>query len=228
MAEQQFQILVNGTLAEGAQIDQVKQNIASLFKTSLDKVEPMFSGRKMSVKKGLDQQTAQKYKAAINKAGLAAAIAPMEDGASSDNNSKGESSLDNAVLAVTGSILDERPTTPTPDIDTSDLVIGPVGEELVEASVIAEPNIDTSQLSIGEIGEDVVEPSTIKEPDIDISNLSMGEVGGDVIEYEAVPEAKIDISNLSMSEVGADVSEPEEVPPADINTSELSLDDSVS
>jgi len=227
MSDQKFQILVNGTLAEGAQIDQVKHNIATLFKTSLDKVEPMFSGQKLAIKKDLDQQTAQKYKVAINKAGLAVAIVPMKDASqtSNEDNTRSDTSLNNAMLAATGSIIDNTPAVPVPDIDTSDLVIGPVGEQLIESVEIPDADIDISQLSMGMPGENVVEPDVIDAPDIDVSNLSIGEIGEDVTEYEVVPDADIDISRLSMSEVGADVSEPEEIPPADIDISKLSLDD---
>jgi len=135
MSEEMFQIVVNGTLTEGAQIEQVKQNIAKLFKTSVDKVEPMFSGRKLAVKKGLDKQTALKYKAAISNAGLAAAVTAMtSEAASVTGNDTSSTSLDNASLAATGSTMDETPVAAPANIDTSDLVMDSVGETLVEAT----------------------------------------------------------------------------------------------
>ena len=160
MSEQTFQVIVNGTLTEGAQLDQVKQNIAKLFNTSVGKVEPMFSGRKMAVKKGLDQQTAQKYKAAIIKAGLAAGIAPMAPATQPQPTEQpataGQSgvSLDNASIAAVGSVMDETPPPAEPDIDISNLDMGSPGETLSQQNQPPEPDIDVSDLTMGEVGED--------------------------------------------------------------------------
>ncbi len=224
MSEKMFQILVNGTLTESAQIEQVKQNIAKLFKTSVDKVEPMFSGRKLGVKKGLDKQTALKYKAAINNAGLAAAVAPMTSAAATGTDKAGDTSLDNASLAATGSTMDESPAAAPADIDTSNLVMDSVGETLTEATNIPEPAIDIAQISMGEVGEDVSEYTPTPEPNIDISKLDMGDAGEDVMQYEVVPEANIDISELSVADTGEDVMQHEKIPPADIDTSNFKLD----
>ena len=224
MSEEMFQILVNGTLTEGAEIDQVKQNIAKLFKTSVDKVEPMFSGRKLAVKKGLDKQTALKYKTAITNAGLAAAVAAMESKAPASTDKADDISLDNATLAATGSSMDETPVAAPANIDTSSLAMDSVGETLAEAATTPEPAIDTSQISMGEVGEDVTEYAPTPEPDIDISKLDMGGAGEDVMQYEPVPEADIDTSELSMADTGEDVMQHKEIPPADIDTSSLKLD----
>ena len=228
MSEETFQILVNGTLTEGAEIEQVKQNIAKLFKTTIDKVEPMFSGRKLAVKKGLDKQTALKYKAAISNAGLAAAVAPMANEApvSKDQTDNSSSSLDNASLAATGSTMDETPAAAPANIDTSDLVMNSVGETLAEAAQIPEPDIDTSQMSMGEVGGDVADYTPTPEPDIDISKLDMGDAGENVMQYETVPDADINIDALSMAHAGEDVMQHEEVAPANIDTSNLDLDSS--
>ena len=225
MSEQKFQVVVNGTLTKGAQLDQTKQNIAKLFKTSLDKVEPMFSGKTLAVKKGLDEATAQKYKAAIVKSGLAAGVVAMDTIAPQAQSSATATSLDAATLAATGSMMDETPPPTAPDIDTSQYVMGTVGETLAEQANVAEPDIDTSQFTMGNVGEDVTEHEEIPDADIDVSALSMGEVGEDVTEAVEVPPTNIDTSELSMGGVGEDVMEHEPVPPANIDTSELSLDE---
>jgi len=224
MTDEIFQVLVNGTLAEGAKIEQVKQNIAKLFKTTPDKVEPMFSGRKLAVKKGLNRQTALKYKAAINNAGLAAAVAPMTRATPVHTDNANDISLDHASLAAIGSTLDDSPVAVSADIDTGNLAMDSAGETLIEATTTTESAINISQISMCEVGEDVSEYTPIPEPDIDISNLDMGEAGETVMQHEPVPEANIDISELSMAAAGEDVMRHKAVPPADIDTSTLELD----
>ncbi len=190
MSEQQFQILVNGTLTEGVQLEHVKQNVATLFKTSVDKVAPMFSGRKLAVKKGLDKQTALKYKAAINNAGLAATVIAMAD-----------ETTTNITLAATGSTIDYTPAAAPANIDTSDLVMDAAGATLVEPSTIPEPDIDTHQISIGSVGEDVMQYEAIPDADINTDNLSMAEVGEDIMTYEKVISADIDTRHLKLDSI---------------------------
>lgn len=169
MSEQKFQVVVNGALTGEAESGQVKRNIANLFKTSLEKVEPMFSGRKLAVKKGLDRETAQKYQAAIVQAGLAAAVVPMTAVP------RAATGLDSATLAATGSIMDKTPPLAQPDIDVGDLSMGQVGEDMMEYQPVPEAQIDTSGLSMGEVGEDVTEHEEVPPADIDTSKLSLDE-----------------------------------------------------
>lgn len=194
MSEQQFQVVVNGTLVEGHDADQVKQAIARLFKTTTDQVAPMFSGRALAVKKGLDRETAQKYRAAIIQAGLAATIVAMEA-----SGAAAPAPGSDTGLAAPGSLMDETPP-PAP------------------------PEIDTSALSMAEVGADVADPRQVAPAAIDTSQLSVAEPGADVTEHEEIPHAEIDTSGLSVAEVGADVTEHRPVPAAEIDTSDLSLD----
>ena len=52
VAETDFQVVFDGQLIEGADPDQVKANIAKLFKIEVSKVGPLFSGRRTVVKRG--------------------------------------------------------------------------------------------------------------------------------------------------------------------------------
>jgi len=227
MSEASYQILVNGKLVEGVSEAQAKQNMAALFKAPVEKIEPMFSGRTLAVKKGLTKEAALKYKAAINKAGMLAAVAPMEtsEAAPAAEARASDTDLSHATIAPVGSTVDETPPPAEPDIDTSGLVMGMTGIDLDDSPPVPEPQIDTSELSAAQVGSDVTDYTPIPEPEIDISQLSAAEVGSDVTDTVAVPPADIDTSGLSMGGVGEDVMEHPEVPPANIDTSQLSLDE---
>lgn len=69
-----FEVVFEGKLMAGAQEQQVKQNIARMFKADDAKLATLFSGRKIVIKAGLDKTTAQKYLQAMKKAGAAAQI----------------------------------------------------------------------------------------------------------------------------------------------------------
>ena len=69
MEKASYNIIFRGEIAEGKDIGEVKKNLASLFKVNDEKIEKLFSGRPVNIKKNVEQSTALKYKAAIEKAG---------------------------------------------------------------------------------------------------------------------------------------------------------------
>ena len=70
MSQGKYQIIVSGQIIEGFELDTVKANIAKLFKSDIFKVEPLFSGQPVVVKKELDEADAKKYMLALKQAGL--------------------------------------------------------------------------------------------------------------------------------------------------------------
>ena len=69
MAEESYDVVFYGQLSGIYPIDQVKKNLAKLFKMSTQKVESLFSGKKVSVKKSVNFNIAQKFNKAFEQAG---------------------------------------------------------------------------------------------------------------------------------------------------------------
>lgn len=69
MSEERFDLVFGGELVRGADPAQARKNIGNLFKITEAKVEALFSGKPVTLKKGLDFATANKYLVAIKKAG---------------------------------------------------------------------------------------------------------------------------------------------------------------
>ncbi len=227
MSNRRFQVIINGTLAEGAEPDQTKQNIARLFKTEAAAVEMMFSGKRISVKKNLDQATARKYQQAIIKAGLKAGIVPMAKVEPSekkpDISTLPEDELSTATLAATGCTMDERPQPARVDIDTSAYAMDEVGITLDESPPAEAPEIDITAYNLDEAGIILDETPPTEAPEIDVSEISMQERGADLVEYTALPEAEYDLSQFSMAAAGETLVEHPPVPPANIDTSRLEM-----
>lgn len=72
----QYQIVFNGTLSDGREINEVKRNLASLFKTNETKIEQLFASLPIVVKRDVDYDGALKYQQALRKAG---AICQVEE-----------------------------------------------------------------------------------------------------------------------------------------------------
>ncbi len=77
MSLAQYELVFYGELAVGANPQQVRQNVAELFKASVEQVERMFSGQRVVIRNKLDADTAQKYVQAMHKRGAVCKIEAM-------------------------------------------------------------------------------------------------------------------------------------------------------
>ncbi|KTC37837.1 hypothetical protein AO269_14230 [Pseudomonas putida] len=57
-----YEIVFSGECVPGASLDQVKSNLATLFKADAQRIELLFSGRRLVLKNNLDAQAAEKYR----------------------------------------------------------------------------------------------------------------------------------------------------------------------
>ncbi len=74
MSEDRYRLICTGEILEGNDHQEVKQNLAALFKVDVSKVEDFFTGRRDTVKKNVDYDTALKYQKAFEKAGAVCRI----------------------------------------------------------------------------------------------------------------------------------------------------------
>lgn len=77
MSEQQYEIVFYGKLVDGFTEQETKQHVAQLFKTTVDQVERMFTGKRVVIRNKLDQDTAKKYIVAMSKRGAECQIEAM-------------------------------------------------------------------------------------------------------------------------------------------------------
>lgn len=81
--ENQFQVQLTGQLAAGTDLATATANFAQLFKISEEKAQQMLANFPVTVKNNVDETTAQKFKAAIEKAGFVCEIKSVAEVASS-------------------------------------------------------------------------------------------------------------------------------------------------
>ena len=194
MAEPDFQVVFDGQLVEGTDLPRVKANIAKLFKMEVAKVEPLFSGRRTVVKRGLDEATAQKYLIALQRAGAVATIVDPSEMAppaaapapaappsaesppakAADEEEEGQSLLEIAEASRAPPPLIARGLPSAPD----DMTMSDAGAMLLDEPPIVEaPDIDTSHLTLSEPGVDLVEHAKVAAPDFDLSAFELAPPG---------------------------------------------------
>ena len=77
MADQQYQVVFRGEIAPDARIEEVKANLAKLFKTDDARIERLFSGKAIVLKKDLRQEDGERYRILLNKAGALCEVVPL-------------------------------------------------------------------------------------------------------------------------------------------------------
>lgn len=74
MSQGNYKVIFEGQLVEGRDTDDVKQQLARLFKTDIVQIEQLFNSAPAILKSGLDFSTAAKYEAALRRAGVLCSI----------------------------------------------------------------------------------------------------------------------------------------------------------
>ena len=71
---EKFSVVLTGKLADGFELPRVKNNIAQVFKLAPEKVEKLFSGKPVALKRGVDKTQAMKLRNALARAGALGVI----------------------------------------------------------------------------------------------------------------------------------------------------------
>lgn len=222
MSEPSYQIVVTGELVDGTYLPEVKARLATLFKTPAEKLDPLFSGKRVVIKKGLGAAAAEKYVAAVQAAGL---ICRAEELGAEPPQAAVAAKESEVSVAPVGTTIIDPPAVATPEYDVSAYSVASVGETLVEPPGVAAVDIDVSALSVDPVGEDLVEHMPPSPPAIDTGALSVAPAGTQMVDQESVTPVAIDTENLDLAPVGSDVGElkrEDGAPPPD--TSHLTLD----
>ena len=183
MNEPAYNIVFFGILAPGKDKAVVMENMAKLFRTTTEKVAPYFVGGRKIIKANVDELTAEKYRAALENAGMVIKLeeaepAPAQAGASSANAAVDTGSI---TMAEPGADVIEHPVEvePQPIGDISDITLAETGADVLEHPVEVEPQPidDISGITLAEAGVDLIEKPRPKEnaPIPDTSDLSIAD-----------------------------------------------------
>ena len=216
MAGAKFKVVFDGQILNGADPDQVRDNLAKIFKTDADKVEHLFVGERKLIRRDVDEATARKFQAAFNRAGAIAVIVDSdgqdllpEPPASAP--ARSPKAARTATRATQPAPLDQTASDQRSGSDTENAQ--PTRAELAEAGR-APPPLATrglpsapANMTMAEAGEVLLEAGgAIDAPDIDTSHLSMADVGEDLGERKSVVQARFDLSAYELAPAGAAMS----------------------
>ncbi|MDX1610221.1 MAG: hypothetical protein R3225_08890 [Halofilum sp. (in: g-proteobacteria)] len=194
MAEGEYQVVFRGELVGDRPEETVKQQLAALFKMPPEKVEALFSGKPVVVKRNLDQATARKFEAAFRKAGAVCELRGPQGGGS------GEA----PAAAPEPTAADPQPR-PAPQEQAG----SGTGQRRASLAAAGDPNqtlldvevpASLEGLEVDESDAPLAPPADTPAPDIDTSELGVADNGGDLSEHKPQSPPEIDISGLSLEE----------------------------
>lgn len=218
MSGTEFDIIFRGDIVLGHQLGDVKLRLQQLFKTDAAKVDALFTGRPVPLKRGLDEMTANKYREVLQKAG-----AQVEVCASGSTNFAPPAERSEPVrrtvwsLAPVGAYLlvpAERPKLSPILIDTSRISLRAAEGNILDASETPQTlaaAVVVPDLGLAEVGENLLradEYSALPLPEFDVSDWGLAEVGADLLgagERPTVVPPPIIINDYGLAPVGADL-----------------------
>ncbi|WP_152227959.1 hypothetical protein [Pseudomonas sp. SCB32] len=158
-----YEIAFSGRIVPGAQLDSVKANLARLFQADAQRIELLFSGRRMVIKNNLDEAAAEKYRSVIERAGAVVEVvdmdAPIEEIELAPPPAEAPEQHRTASAATPGRLQvaprDEYMAA-FADVEALDFGLAPVGTDLQDDKPEAQaPRVDLSQFSLAPVGSDM-------------------------------------------------------------------------
>jgi len=186
MSSDTYEVAFSGEIADGASLEKVKANLAQMFKADAAKLAHLFSGNRVVIKKGIDQQTAMKYQAAMTKAGAVCEVVNM----SADKPVAVEKNVSSAVepaIKKKSPVISDSSVPSAPETAPLDIT----GDQIADLSVTIAPVGSDMQDGIKEV----------PEFNIDLSGMDMAPVGSELVEHKEKPvPPPPDTSGLTIKE----------------------------
>jgi hypothetical protein len=204
MSDPLYQVIFRGKLLTGFSLEQVRGNLAALFKTDEARIGAQLAMPKWVIKAGIGKEQAQQIQERLRGAGLMVAILNDDVPSGSDTTSlrvanTAETSPQVTVNAPASSAptVDAPPgqadadSTPSEQPDDAPLAVKPA---------VAPYNPDLSAFSLAEAGAimDSTGPKKVQR-NFDLAQFSLAEVGVQIIDKPVVAPKVIDLSHMALA-----------------------------
>ncbi|MBA1147098.1 hypothetical protein H0Z60_08485 [Ectothiorhodospiraceae bacterium WFHF3C12] len=225
MTQSLYNVVFRGALTGAKPEDEVKFELGALFNASAEKIEALFSGKPVVVKRNVDAATATKFRAAFERAGAFCELVKADDAGDTP------APRDEADAGSEPGPQAEQPRPPEAERETAAPESGveevaaapPPPAEEPAAEGASTPAGDDEAASIARSGDP---NGTVLERSIssNVSSLSIDESDRPHQPHEDVPPPQVDISGLSLAEDDAPLSQRPKEAPREFDTSGMALE----
>jgi hypothetical protein len=219
--DERYNIYFDGQVIAGQDVGAVREKLAKVFNADQTTLDKLFSGNLQLIKRGCDVATAQKFKAAMERAGAIPIIRPDDTAVTPAAAPPRAMSAAEKIAALAAAPDETRyqktPATPAKavaeevDPEPGSIVLSPVGTEVLRVHERATPiirEVDTSGLAVAVAASRLSDVLPPPPPAPDTDHLSMGDVG-ELIPNLPSPLAPLspDLDGLALSAPGTDFSD---------------------
>jgi len=206
MSDERFDIVFRGDILPGHQLVEVKARLKQLFKADDARINALFSGGVMPLKRNLEKVAAEKYRSVLSGAGADVQVAPAGTVQSRQAPARAKPS------ARTDASVSAAPVKP---ITMQERIEAQEAERLkavaADEALAAEP--EQEGWSLAARGSDLLSAderatAVVDVVDVDVSAFSLrAQEGGLLYESEKtkVEPVSVDVSGLVLDELGADL-----------------------
>jgi hypothetical protein len=212
-----FDIVFRGDIQFGQNLNDVKLKLQQLFKIDTVKVDALFSGKPVVLKRGLDKTSAEKYQDVLTKAGAIVELVSMTNMEQVKTvNTKPEpnkTQLNQTPLNQTQSASLANPAPPNlQTVSQGQWTLAPVGSLMMPTSARLAPvtrQFNLSVYSLRPVGGNLVDRTESRQAEPEpliIPDYKVADVGTNLIdssEKMELPILEIDVEDWGLSEPGA-------------------------
>lgn len=221
MADEEFDLVFKGQLVKSVDEAQAKANLGRLFKIDGARLDALFTGKAVTLKKNLDFDTASKYRVAIKKAGAVVELVAVEAPAPVAKASPAPVAAPAAPKPAFNSV----PAEPKPSKPAAAPAAAIVGSAASQVSV---PVPDFGGAACGRYSRGG-ERESLPLMEVDISGIALRETTGNLVDASEIARpapVQVDIANIALAEQQGELLKPEErkkVEPVQVDISGISL-----
>lgn len=216
-----YDVFLTGKLAENLGREQAAERLAQLFKSAPATMLGLLTGKPQLLKRGVDRDTALKYREALQRAGVEVAFKPQA-----------VAQPDAAAPSSAAAHPQAPATARVASAAAGGLSLAPAGADVLapgERRSIEAAHIELGHLSVAEAGAPLDEiPRDLGAPvNPDLGHLSLRAAEGDLLtedERATLPVSAPDTEHLSLAPAGADLETlHDSKPPVEVDVSQLSI-----
>ncbi|MBD7978180.1 MULTISPECIES: hypothetical protein [Pseudomonas] len=168
-----YEVAFAGRLQPGVDPARVRANLAQLFQADESRIEALFSGRRVVIKNNLDEVAAEKYRAALARAGAVAEVCPQDAELPQEIEQSAYTAQPRSVSVPAPGRLEVVPRdeymAAFSAVQAPDFGLAPVGADLQDVTPSpTAPAIHVSALALLPVGSDLgqrIEPVVASVPD---------------------------------------------------------------
>lgn len=226
-----YEVFLTGKLADGVAREQAAERMAQLFKAAPATMLGLLTGKPQLLKRGVDRDTALRYREALQRAGIEVAFRPQANAAPAPQQETAAAPAP-ATAAPRVATAAAQPAPASPAGADGGLSLAPPGSDVLdpgERSHVEAVAIELGHLSVADVGAPLDELPRAGVPPVlpDLDRLTLRAAEGDLLEDDeraALPVAAPEVPDFTLAPAGADIETlRDDRPPVAVDIAGLSL-----